>query len=152
MKNLLFGIFLFCFSFIVAQQVEGHVFFPKNVDAPISKHEKALLKEVFAKNISFVTDKPNLLKNIKDLLRNRVQVMYIPYEKAKGSKQFTQAPDLSTIALYNAYNPALVHDTTYNEKTFNILKYQINFYPNEKEMYKLGNYYITILPQKRTEK
>ncbi|MDO5655596.1 MAG: hypothetical protein Q4G27_05600 [Flavobacteriaceae bacterium] len=142
-------IFVFILSGIVYGQ--SRIYFSDNVKAPLTTKERAQIEEVYGRGATFVMERPSLLRNIKDLLRNRIEVMEIPLEKARGSDELMNATDLSTTALYTAYNPNLTRDLVYSAN-FNILKYQINPYPVKREIYKLGNYYISILPQNRTEK
>ena len=150
MKRFLLFVIIIATGILNAQQT--HVYFPDNVDTPLTPQEKLKFEQVYGKDATYVMEKPSLLKNLKDLVRNRVEVMEIPYEKAQGSKQLRNAKDLSMTELYNVYNPGLTHDMQYSSQSFNILKYAINFYPEKKEIYKIGNHYITILPQAKKER
>lgn len=147
MKRI-FLILILIFSGIVMAQ-NTHVYFPKNVDNPLSAKEKAQLEEVYGTNATYVVEKPSLLRTLKDLLRNRIRIMELPYEKAQGSKQLREAIDLSTLPLYKQFNPNLMRDISYNPSTFNILKYDIVLVPIEDTYYKLGNHYFIISPQAR---
>lgn len=150
MKRFLLATFLVIAGFLNAQQT--HVHFPDNVNAPLTSKEKANFEQVYGKDATFVMQKPSLLKNLKDLVRNRVEVIEVPYEKAQGSEDFRNAKDLSMTELYTVFNQNLTNDMQYSAQSFNILKYAINFFPEKKEYYKLGNYYISILPQAKKER
>lgn len=150
MKRFLFSIFMIISGLLLSQ--ETHVHFASNVDAPLTTKEKLQFEQVYGKDATYVMQKPSLLKNLKDLIRNRVEVMELPYEKVQGVAEYMDAKDLTTIELYNVYNPSLTHDMQYSAQNFNILKYAINFFPQEREIYKLGNHYITILPQAKKER
>lgn len=150
MKRFLFTL-LFAITGIICAQ-ETHVHFPQNVDAPLTSKEKLQFEQVYGKDATYLMERPSLLKNLKDLVRNRVEVIELSEEKAQGGSPYKDAKDLTTIELYNVYNPSLSHDMQYSAQSFNILKYAINFFPQEKETYKLGNHYITILPQAKKER
>lgn len=152
MKNLLVCLFFVVSGLLSAQQLEGYIYFPNNVDNPLTSLEKRKIREAYKNNTSFIYSNPIMLKNIKDLMRNRVKVFYLTPRKASGSKAYKNARLLSTVPLYDVYNKNVQYDITYNDRTFNILKYQLDFYPKKREIYKLGDYYITVLPQKRTKK
>ena len=150
MKRFLFSMLFIITGFLSAQQT--HVYFPDNVNAPLTANEKVKFEQVFGKDATYVMERPSLLKNLKDLVRNRVEVIQIPAEKAQGAEIFRNAKDLTMTELYTVYNANLTNDMQYSAQSFNILKYAINFFPQEKEYYKLGNYYITILPQAKKER
>lgn len=152
MKHLLVCLLFVVSGLLSAQQLEGYVYFPNNVEEPLTSLEKKKIREAYKNNTSFVYDNPAMLKNIKDLMRNRIKVFYLSPQKANGSKAYKNAILLDTVPLYDVYNKNVQHDITYNERTFNVLKYQLDFYPKKREIYKLGDYYITVLPQKRTKK
>ena len=150
MKQFLLTVFLIISGWGAAQ-TSSHIFFPENVKAPLTSKEKAQIEEVYGRGATFVMERPSLLRNIKDLLRNRIEVIELPYEKAQGGKEYREARDLTKTDLYTAYNQNLTRDMTYSSG-FNILKYAVNIYPVQPTVYKLGNHYITILPQARQEK
>lgn len=150
MKRFLLATLFIVTGMLGAQQT--HVHFPDNVEAPLNANEKIKFEQVYGSNATYVKERPSLLRNLKDLVRNRIEVELIPYEKAQGSKVLRNAKDLTTVDLYNVYNPNLTHDMQYSPQSFNILKYAINFYPEKRETYKLGNHYITILPQAKKER
>lgn len=148
-KFLLISLFIIS-GMLAAQQTYVH--FPDNVDAPLNRQEKRNFEQVYGRNATYVMQRPSLLKNLKDLVRNRVEVIELAPEKANGAAYYRNATDLSTVKLYDVFNANLQHDVQYSPKTFNILKYEINFYPEQRTYYKLGNYYITILPQAKKER
>ncbi|MFD0962671.1 hypothetical protein [Pseudofulvibacter geojedonensis] len=57
-------------------------------------------------------------------------------------------PKLSKVKINDKYNSYLQHDTDFNALEFNPLKYQLDFFPNTKKMYRIDNtnFVIIILP------
>ncbi len=72
-----------------------------------------------------------LYKNLVDLLSNRVEFIKAP--KIKKAKDFDNT---ANYPLLNKYNSSLSRDTTLKPNSFNVLKYNLNFYPNHKTVYR----------------
>ena len=116
-----------------------------NVKAPLSQKELSQIKEVYAEYTDqYVLEKPQRLKDIKNILRNRVEIKLIT-----NSKEVKPCPLLSQVTLFNNYNKALKRDVGFNPQSFNPLKYNFKFYGLETAMYKVDNtnYYIIIKSQ-----
>ena len=150
MKRFLLG-FIFIISGIFFGQ-QTYISFPDNVDAPLSAKEKQLFAEVYGQDLAYLKDRAPLFKTLRDLVRNRVQVYQLPYEKAFYSPKYRDAVDLTTVRINNPLNLNITRDMIYNKSSFNILKYQISIVPKEKKIYKLGDYYIVISPELTKER
>jgi len=118
-----------------------HVVYNDNVNAPLTAHELALITEVYGEHAEEdILSKPQRLKDIKHILRNRVEIIEI--SEGKDLSSFT---NLSTIPLFNPYNKGLSRDAFYNASTFNPLKYQFNFYSREgSQTYRFDNSQVLI--------
>lgn len=115
----------------------------KNTTAPFTPNELKMLNEVYGESLQKeVLDKPQRVKDIKHLLRNRITYTK-DYNPAKGYINLTEVP------LFDVYVDNLKRDTSFNKETFNPLKYQMFFYSNQVYVYHLDNteYYIIIGPQ-----
>lgn len=124
--------------------------YPSNVDAPLSKVEKAMINEVYqSKANQEVFNNIEFLKDIKHLLRNRILI----YEEnnPKAQKKTTL---LSEVPLFNDYNKNLKRDERFNISDFNPLKYKLDFFANGTYLYRVDNtnYFIQITSQHRTFK
>ncbi len=130
-------------------QHKSYIYFPENVNAPLSVKEKQQIKDVFGTFSETIFNNKTLLKNYKHFLRNRVKLYKINLEKYSQDPKFNQTPELSSVPLYTTYNSNLVPDYSINEENFNPLKYQFTFYPAETMTYRQGNYLIKIQPQQK---
>ena len=113
-----------------------------NVNAPLTNQEKQQLEEVYSDQLQkYVLNNPQRLKDIKNILRNRVFIIELPNHK-KESKL------LSKVSLFNNYNKSL-RRKRFNENNFNPLKYNFDFYSKGTKMYRVDhtNYYIVIKSQ-----
>lgn len=118
-----------------------------NVNSPLNQRERQQLEEVYADQLQrMVLSKPQRLKDIKDILRNRVKIS-LASENPKS--QF--APLLSTVPVFNAYNKAVNRDAVFDRSNFNPLKYQFNFHGFGTSMYRVDHtdYIVTIMPIRR---
>lgn len=121
------------------------VAYDTNVNNPLTSSEHAMITEVYGETTSQnVLNKPNRLKNIKNILRNRVEILELPNDKNQKSHLL-----LSEVPLMTYYVSDLERDAIFNPKTFNPLKYLFNFNANGSELYKVDgtNYYIYIKSQ-----
>ena len=149
-KTLLFIGFLFFFSISISVNAQATlknsaskmVVFNQNVKFPLSPIEKNKLKEVYGESIQKnILDNTQRLKSIKNILRNRVEVIHIPNYPKKYKL-------LSEVSLFDKYNVSLKRET-FNKTRFNPLKYTFDFYAKQTQMFKVDNtdYYIIIKPQ-----
>ena len=103
-----------------------HVVYNDNVDAPLTANELAQIVEVYGEHAEEdILSKPQRLKDVKHILRNRVEIIELP------GKDLSSFENLSAVPLFNHYNKGLSRDASYNPSTFNPLKYQFNFYSRE---------------------
>ncbi len=118
-----------------------HVVYNDNVDAPLTAKEMKQIVEVYGEHAEEdILSKPQRLKDVKHILRNRVEIIELP---GKDLSSFT---NLSTIPLFNHYNKGLSRDASYNANTFNPLKYQFNFYSREgSKTYRFDNSQFLII-------
>jgi len=120
------------------------VSYDQNVNAPLNSSERLKLEEVYADKLqSYVLSKPERLKAIKNILRNRVQIL--EYSNPQDQKECTL---LSEVSLFDYYAD-LERDPFFNKNTFNPLKYNFDFYSRGSHMYRVDNtnYYILIKSQ-----
>ncbi|WP_298897587.1 hypothetical protein [uncultured Psychroserpens sp.] len=116
-----------------------------NVNNPLTNSELALINEVYGNKANAnVLSKPQRLKDIKNILRNRVEIKNIP-------NQSDQKPCtlLSEVPLMDYYVDNLQRDTNFNPQNFNPLKYLFNFNSYGSHMYRVDNtnYFIIIKSQ-----
>ncbi|RAJ11801.1 hypothetical protein [Olleya aquimaris] len=119
--------------------------YDKNVDAPLTAKELAMLKEVYQDKLQkYVLSNKQRVKDFKHLLRNRIVITEIP--NMTDDSKYTL---LSKVKLFNNYNPNLTRDETFNSSTFNPLKYNLGFFTSGSSIFKIDNtnYYIIIKPQ-----
>lgn len=117
-----------------------------NVKAPLTEKERAFIKEVYADKFDeYVVKRPQKLKDLKNLLRNRILIKDMPELVGNTEKYKT----LSEAGLFNSYNSALTFDNTYNKNSFNVLKYNLEFFGRGSRIYRIANtsYFIVILSQ-----
>lgn len=127
-KSFLLLIFFLSGYYIKAQE---------NIDSKI--------KEVYGDHSkSLVFDDVQRYNFLRDLLNSRVEIVEVDNEKQ------TQYEKLSSISLYDRYNPDLKRDEVFDIKLFNPLKYKLNFYESKKTViYSVDNtnYIIIVHPQ-----
>ncbi|WP_452218460.1 hypothetical protein [Lacinutrix undariae] len=116
-----------------------------NVNAPLTILETNFIKEVYGEKANaYVFNRPQRVKDIKNLLRNRVVIMDVPNERDQK-----KAPLLSQVPLFDYYVKNLKRDMVFNAQTFNPLKYLFNVNGLEGKMYRVDNtnYFILIKSQ-----
>ncbi|WP_298905061.1 hypothetical protein [uncultured Psychroserpens sp.] len=116
-----------------------------NVNSPLTSSELALINEVYGnKTNTNVLSKPQRLKDIKNILRNRVEIKNIP--NSSDQKPCTL---LSEVPLMDYYVSDLQRDTNFNPQNFNPLKYLFNFNSYGSHMYRVDNtnYFIIVKSQ-----
>ncbi|MFK7782000.1 hypothetical protein [Psychroserpens sp.] len=128
-----------------SQKPLQHVIYDNNVNAPLTSQELNLIIEVYGEHAeNDILSKPQRLRDIKHILRNRIEVIKVV------NKDLSSFENLSTVPLFTHYNKTLSRDASYNESTFNPLKYQFNFYSREgSKTYRFDNspYLVTIKSQ-----
>ncbi|NMH28785.1 hypothetical protein [Flavobacterium silvaticum] len=89
-------------------------------------------------------------KDRKQLLADMLQTRAILVNQAESSSE--KFPKISSVPLFNKYNPELERDTTgpaFNPDTFNVLKYKIPLTANRTLVYRIDgtNYLLVVNPQ-----
>ncbi|WP_460218350.1 hypothetical protein [Psychroserpens sp. MEBiC05023] len=119
--------------------------YDNNVNNPLNTSELSLINEVYGnKATSNVLNIPQRLKDIKNILRNRVEVKLI--SNPRDQKECTL---LSEVPLMDYYVDNLQRDTNFNPQNFNPLKYLFNYNSYGSHMYRVDNtnYFIIIKSQ-----
>jgi len=117
--------------------------YPSNVDLPFSKLELNKLEEAYGQNLNDqILDRPIRVKDIKDILRNRIDI----YQE--NIKDVSTIPLLSNVPIFNIYNHKL-NRPVFNRNNFNPLLYNFNFFLKTKQIYRVDNtnYLIVIKPR-----
>ena len=118
-----------------------------NVNQPLTLKEKTQLTEVYGDQLqSLILNRPQRLKDVKDILRNRVKIGL-----ASDNEKSRFAPLLSTVPLFKNYNTKLQRDGSFDKNNFNPLKYQFDFHGFSFSMFRIDNsdYVVMIIPQRR---
>ena len=117
--------------------------YPSNVDLPFSKSELKKLEEAYGQNLNDqILDRPIRVKDIKDILRNRVDI----YQE--NIKDVSTIPLLSNIPTFDIYNHKL-NRPVFNRNNFNPLLYNFNFFLKTKQIYRVDNtnFLVVIKPR-----
>lgn len=125
---------------------EKFVKYLDNVNAPLTSDELSKLKEVYADKLDeYVLNRPQYLKYLKHLLRNRIQIVAKP-DLIQHKEKYQL---LSEVGLFNDYNKSLTVDKNYNPQSFNVLKYNVRIHGNGSSLYRIDNtnYFIIIKSQ-----
>lgn len=87
----------------------------------------------------------NRQKVLTDLLENRIEIMEEPYFEGEKYEK------LSSVSLFKKYNSNLTKDTVFDPNTFNVLKYDINFFSQREQVYRVdGTNYIIYIKSTKT--
>jgi hypothetical protein len=151
-RKILPFVVILCFSFSnfsfsqssIKKEPLKHVNYNINVDLPLNKKELLQIKEVYGdKAENDILSKPQRLKDIKNILRNRVEIIQYQNKSLSGFKL------LSEVSLFNDYNNNLKRDLIFDKTNFNPLKYQFDFYSRNSSTYRVDNtqYLIVIKSQ-----
>ena len=119
--------------------------YDKNVEGPLNAIELKQLKEVYGDQLNnYVLSRPNFLKAVKDILRNRVEI--IELSDPKDQKECTL---LSQVPVLSAFVSDLKRDQFFDRSTFNPLKYNFRFFNRGASMYRVDNtnYFILVKSQ-----
>jgi len=140
MRRIGFLILLAVLSFRASSQ-ESKMYDKSEVDPRIV--------EVFGDQLEkMVLSDTDRLKGLNLLLEKRVKILIEPYSTNE------QYPKLSEFPLFDVYNKELKRDEFFDINNFNILKYNLIFFSDQKQMYyRIDNtdYLIKILPQNLKE-
>ena len=118
-------------------------YYPSNVDLPFSKSELNKLEEVYDQNLKDqILDRPIRIKDIKDILRNRV------YIYQENIKDLSDIGLLSEVDLFDIFNKKIIRPV-FDKNNFNPLLYNFNFFSKTKQIYRVDNtnYLIVIKPR-----
>jgi hypothetical protein len=102
------------------------------------------IQEVYADQLNtLVLNVPNRIKDLNDILNNRVKIEEMRLESDE------KYPKLSSVELFNKYNPNLTRDVVIDEANFNPLKYSLRFHAKTTLIYRIDNTnkVIVIYPQ-----
>jgi hypothetical protein len=119
--------------------------YDSNVSAPLTSNELALIIEVYGDTANEnVLDNPQRLTDIKNILRNRIEIKTI----SKSSDQ-KACPLLSEVPLMDYYVSNLQRDTVFNPQTFNPLKYLFQYHAYGSYLYRVDgtDYFIIVKSQ-----
>ncbi len=100
--------------------------------------------EVFGNDLqTLVLNDPHRLRALNQILFERHEIIVEPYT---SGEKYTK---LSTIPLFKYSNPNLERDTVFDRDTFNILKYDLQFYAPSVKIYRVDNtdFLIVVHPQ-----
>ena len=101
------------------------------------------IKLLYGQNLNDqILDRPVRVKDIKDILRNRVDI----YQE--NIKNVSTIPSLSEVPIFDIYNYRL-NRPVFNRNDFNPLLYNFNFFLKTKQIYRVDNtnYLIVIKPR-----
>ncbi len=111
-------------------QSSQKVTYNDNITLPLSAKENAQIKEVYGVySENDVMNRPQRLKDIKNILRNRVEVI------DAGMKDLSGLPKLSEVELFNDLVSTMTRDLVFSPNDFNPLKYKFNFYSRDTTKY-----------------
>ena len=98
--------------------------------------------EVYGEYISELIKEPLILKTITEIVQNRTEIVYEPF------RDYEKYEKLSDYPLYNEYNPNLERDKEVNPYTFNVLKYDLPFFPKLPKKYRIdgSDFVLVIFP------
>ena len=141
LKYLLLSLVFFSSSFIFSQSSKHNSWITdldKNVYAPFSEKERFYIKVAYGEDILKKFKKIKALEiNIKNILRNRVQILN---KKYAVNESF---PKLSSISISNK-------SSGFNPNNFNPLLYDFDFDSKTVQIYRVDgtDYIINIIPKK----
>ena len=117
--------------------------YPSNVELPLSHDERIKLDNAYGSELkNQILDRPIRVKDIKDILRNRVDI----YQE--NVKDVSTIPLLSNVPTFNIYNHKLKRPI-FKRNDFNPLLYNFNFFSKTRQIYRVDNtnYLIVIKPR-----
>ena len=117
--------------------------YPSNVELPLSHDERIKLDNAYGSELkNQILDRPVRLKDIKDILRNRVFIY------KENIKNLSKIPLLSNVPVFDIYNHKLKRPV-FKRNDFNPLLYNFNFFSKTKQIYRVDNtnFLIVIKPR-----
>ena len=114
-----------------------------NVSDASAQQGNAKIQEVYGdKTQEIAQNDPERIKLLNDLLDNRIKIIESPIV---GEDKYTK---LSSVPLLNKYNTNLKRDLTFDPANFNPLKYSMNFFTSEVQIYRVDNTdYLIVIQQ-----
>jgi hypothetical protein len=114
-----------------------------NVSDASAQQVNAKIQEVYGdKTQEIAQNDPERIKLLNDLLDNRIKIIESPIV---GEDKYTK---LSSVPLLNKYNTNLKRDLTFDPANFNPLKYSMNFFTSEVQIYRVDNTdYLIVIQQ-----
>lgn len=114
-----------------------------NVSDASAQQVNAKIQEVYGdKTQEIAQNDPERIKLLNDLLDNRIKIIESPIV---GEDKYTK---LSSVPLLNKYNTNLERDLTFDPANFNPLKYSMNFFTSEVQIYRVDNTdYLIVIQQ-----
>ena len=152
-RIIIYSIFTLCLLFslngyaqsYITKQPARVVSYNENVNQPLSFEELSFIKEVYGDYAQRdILNRPQRLKDVKNILRNRLEIVNIPNPNNQKLCKL-----LSEVPLFDAYVDNLKRDVVFNKNTFNPLKYVFDFYSRGGAIYRVDNtnYFIKIKSQ-----
>lgn len=92
--------------------------------------EQQFIGEVFGANIA--KDSQHY-KNLLILLRERVLFSNVALDQSEKFPKLSQQP------LFNKYNGEIKRDVNFDQSSFNVLKYDLNFFSPHTKVYRIDN-------------
>jgi len=131
MRNFYFAFFTVLFIVVSYQNSIAQQINPK-----IQEVYGSMTEQILQSN-------PDRIKLLNDLLENRIKILNSPIV---GDDKYTK---LSSVPLLNKYNPNLERDKEFDPENFNALKYNMNFFTTQTQVYRVDNtdFIIIINPQ-----
>ena len=114
--------------------------YKSNVDAPLTTKERKMITDVYGIDAAqkYIFNKPQRLKDTKNLLRNRVQIIEL------SNKNLDDLTNLSEIPLFDTYQN-IERDKIVDKNNFNPLKYSFNFYGKDTQYVRVDNTQLVII-------
>jgi hypothetical protein len=135
MKHILYSFLTaFCIVFVNINVISAQQINPK-------------IQEVYGNMTEQIAqNEPDRIKALNDLLENRIKIIISPII---GDDKYTK---LSSVPLLNKYNPNLERDKEFDPENFNPLKYNMNFFTAQTQVYRVDyTDYIIVIEKQRTK-
>lgn len=100
---------------------------------------KQMINSFITEVYGTINPQSQLYKNLDNLLTNRVTFVQ---QKEEKDEKFEK---LKTIPLFNKYNASLQRDVAFTPSTFNILKYNLEFYAQYTKVYRFNSNWLLII-------
>jgi hypothetical protein len=141
MKKIIFLFFLILGSSVFSQN-ENYTQYFKSATPLNASNFDSYIQEVYMDQAQSIRNKP-IYAQFQNAFENRMAVASI------NATAIGKMLNITDVALRNKINANLSYDTSFQVSTFNPLKYNLNFFSNEVQVYKLGqtNQVLIILPQ-----